>query len=333
MSQIEGSMPGGEQDALVGMLRAALAADVKVEALRRLKGGFSREIWAFDAIASGQLHELVLCKDGSGGAVQKGDESLSRIEEAALLRTLHSRGIAVPAILCAGDERDGLGGDYLVMTRVAGESDVAPLLKNPIYLGKEMEFTAQIATVLAEIQRCPIPQELAAKHSAIGGPLARRELDRWQRACATIPDAMTPVIDAALRRLDSDVPTDLARVVVVHGDFRVGNFIYGPEGLRAVLDWEMAHVGDPLEDVAWAQLVTWTGRVGALVDSAQWLAFYADAAGSHVDRDRLAFWDILSMVKMSCLARRASLHARDVNEKRFLDHLVGMLAAELQKRL
>jgi aminoglycoside phosphotransferase (APT) family kinase protein len=326
-------MNARQQESLHGVVRAALAEDVRIERLERLKGGYSREIWSFDAVTASRCHPLVLCKDGDVSAVEAGEESLSRVEEAALLRGLHGSGIPVPGILCAGDADDGLGGAYLIMSRIEGATDVAPLLRDPTFIGREVEFSGQIARVLAAIQDCPLPPALLGKHPRDGRPLAAIELERWRRACSTIPGAMTPVMQGALDRLSAWIPPDPQNLVVCHGDFRVGNLVYGPEGLRAVLDWEMAHAGDPLEDVAWAQLVTWTGRVGGLVESPRWLDLYACETGTVVDGDRLAFWYLLGNVKMSCLAGRAATRVRDRHRKRFLDHLVGMLGRELERLL
>ena len=99
----------------------------------------------------------------------------------------------------------------------------------------------------------------------------------------------------------------LADAVGVH-DYRTGNLLYDCNGITGVLDWEMARPGDPLEDVAWAQLASWrvgTGLVGALLSDDDWVAAYEDASGQPVDRDALRFWQVLTGVKMSLLAWRA----------------------------
>lgn len=318
---------------LTEYLRTAYGKTVRVEGLKRLKGGYSREIWSFDAVAGAEVQELILCKDSAGGAVERGDESLSRMEEARLLRKLSDAGILVPAVPCFGDETVGLGADFLIMERVAGDTDVAPLIRDQHFIDKATELTEQIASILAAVHKCPVPEEVFGPRSVAGGGLVEQELGRWQRACTGNPDSLTPVLEKAIAWLERNVPSDPESSVITHGDFRVGNLVYGREGVRSVLDWEMAHVGDPLEDVAWAQLVIWTGRVGGLVDSDTWIASYSEAAKCEIDIARLAFWDILSMVKMSSLAYRASLHASSAAEKRFLDHLVRMLGEELGKRL
>lgn len=320
------------QSALTGLIGAALEKDVAITGLKRIKGGYSREIWSFDAVASDRVHGLVLCTDSTDGAVQTGKESLSRMAEARLLRRLVDSGIPVPAVICFGEKGDAIGADYLVMERIDGETAVAPLIRDPYFVDRSAAITRQIAQVLCAIHHCPIPAEIAVATATDGGLIAR-EVARWRESYRTIPEALTPLVANAITWLESNIPSDPARLAIVHGDFRVGNIVYGPEGLRSILDWEMAHAGDPLEDVAWAQLVTWTGRKGALVESEQWVANYALETGGPVDAERLFFWDVLSLVKMTSLAYRAFTHANSDSERRFLRRLVEMLAQGLESHL
>lgn len=121
----------------------------------RVKGGFSREIWAFDAHTENQSYQLILCKDGGSGAVDTGRESLSRTEEFQLLKHLQHYANAVPEVICAGDSFGQSGQAYLIMTRVAGDSDVEPLINAPHYQARQKEFSRQMASVLADIHRTP----------------------------------------------------------------------------------------------------------------------------------------------------------------------------------
>jgi hypothetical protein len=106
-------------------------------------------------------------------------------------------------------------------------------------------------------------------------------------------DDVSPTFDTALRWLERNRPVPLARVVV-HGDLRLGNVIVGPEGLRAVIDWELVHVGDPVEDLAWACVKAW--RFGAAPEAAgvgtidELLAAYEAAGGRRVDRAAFDWW-------------------------------------------
>ena len=88
----------------------------------------------------------------------------------------------------------------------------------------------------------------------------------------------------------------------MHGDYRVGNVIFGPEGLRAVIDWEMVHVGDPLEDLGWLCVRAWrfgadANPVGGLCDRAAFVSMYERAAGVRVDPAAVRWWEVFGNLK------------------------------------
>lgn len=92
---------------------------------------------------------------------------------------------------------------------------------------------------------------------------ARHELDYW--ASVIEADALhpQPIAEAARRWLERHLPPPGPRLALVHGDYRTGNLLYDGEGrIRGVLDWEMAHLGDPLEDLAWSLDPLWGWPAG-----------------------------------------------------------------------
>jgi aminoglycoside phosphotransferase (APT) family kinase protein len=335
--------PGNEpapQDLAGGLatvLRRVLGEPVLVRSLARLKGGYSREMWAFDACLPQGNRQLILCTDMAGGVVDQAD-ALSRVGEYRLLAELRAGGVPVPAVLCAGDAGDVLGRPYLVMERVEGITAVGPLLRDPQYVPRRDQFGRQKAEILAMIHALAPPADLFAGPSfaGAGDGAGGREAARWARAVSEVPDARTPAVRAAVRWLERHQPGRQDRVALVHGDYRTGNLMYGPDGIRAVLDWEMAHPGDPLEDVAFAQLVCWqvgTGRVGGLVTADRWIELYARAAHVKVDRDSLHFWEALAAVKMATLTLRAGQRLPPGRERDLLTRLFAQLDADLGDRL
>jgi aminoglycoside phosphotransferase (APT) family kinase protein len=133
-----------------------------------------------------------------------------------------------------------------------------------------------------------------------GTAIAARELARWERRIADSGLAVDPPLAEALRWLRANVPsTD--EVTLVHGDYRLGNFIVRDGRLAGILDWEMVHLGDPLEDVAWCASPLWragTPLASCLMPPEDFVARYAGASGRAADADRLRFYDLLSIVKM-----------------------------------
>ena len=85
---------------------------------------------------------------------------------------------------------------------------------------------------------------------------APAELDRYEQIFRGIAPEPHPAFELAFRWLRQRLP-DAARRALVHGDYRIGNVIFGPEGVRAILDWELAHIGDPAEDLGWLCVRAW----------------------------------------------------------------------------
>jgi aminoglycoside phosphotransferase (APT) family kinase protein len=295
--------------ALAEVLRQPLGAGVRIESLARLTGGASRETWALDAVdASGMTHPLILRRDfASAGrpslaALIGIDDDLDRAGEFALLRALVGAGLPVPRPVAQPDTSSGLK-DCFVMERIDGEGLPQRLLRDDAYAEARRVLPAQIGTVLARIHALG-PGDLPALPAH---PVAR-QIDVARRMTALGP-APRPVFELALRWLEERRPPE-PPPRLVHGDFRNGNFLVGPEGLRAVLDWEFAHVGDPMEDVAFLCLRPWRfGRVEAEVGGfggrdALYRA-YEDAGGVAIDGARVRFWEVLNNVKWGalCVAR------------------------------
>ncbi|MCM3923630.1 phosphotransferase family protein [Frankia sp. AiPs1] len=321
-------------------------AEADIVDLHPLKGGYSRQMWSFDAVTrDGAVHPLILCADSAAGVVGAGGQTLGRPAEAALLHTLHAAGLPVPGAVASGDGAAGgpgaeLGRPYLVMERCAGTAAIGPLHRDRWYVEHRAELAAWFAATLAAIHAADVPADILD-----GRPdparVAGRELARWSGELRATPQAQTAVLDRALAWLAANPPPPPARVTLLHGDYRTGNILHGhgdggPSGLRTVLDWEMAHFGDPLEDVAWAQLVCWrvgTDRVGGLVDLARWPELYGAAAGRAPDLAALRWWEVLGSVKMACLVWRAAEGVTAPAERALLERLFADLGTELDRRL
>ena len=123
------------------------------------------------------------------------------------------------------------------------------------------------------------------------------ELERDYRSF----DWPRPVFELALRWLRDHDPGPSEEVTLVHGDFRHGNLIIGPDGVRAVLDWELAHIGDPMEDLGWICVNSWRfgeidKPVGGFGSREELFAGY-EAAGRRVDPERVMFWEVMGTLR------------------------------------
>ena len=255
--------------------RLELALGRPVGGLERLPGGASRETWAFNTGG----RELILRRDPPGRLGESGSMRL----EAGAISACASAGLAVPNVVLV-DDGDRLGTPGLVMTRVPGETVARRILREPALATARAVLVGQLGSFLAGLHRLG--------PDAVPGLPDTDPLAYLGEMYDSVEDT-SAIFDAAFRWLERHRP-DRSGTTIVHGDFRLGNVIVGEDGLRAVLDWELVHVGDPLEDLAWLCVKAW--RFGARPAAAgvgtidELLAAYEAASGRPVDRDAFHWW-------------------------------------------
>lgn len=297
---------------LTGVLAEVLAGRYgpgpTIANLRQESGGASRTTCSFDLrTGSGAAHRLVvrMSAPGGGGASGPGPGlglGTTLAMEAALMRAAAAAGVPVPAVVAAGEL--GPGAEFVVMEHVDGETIPRRVLRSPALADVRPRLAAQCGRILAAIHRVPAA---AVPGLAPGpGPDPARPADpvaAWRDLLDSLGEPH-PALEFALRRLGQARPQGGPQVVV-HGDFRNGNLIVGPGGVRAVLDWELAHLGDPLEDLGWLCAKAWrfgaplpVGGFGTLDDL---VAGYERAGGGPVDRAALRWWELFSAAKWAVI--------------------------------
>jgi aminoglycoside phosphotransferase (APT) family kinase protein len=259
----------------------------EITGLRRVAGGASRVTCSFDAVTpDGDRHALIL-RLGSPGISAGG----LLLREAALMRAAAAAGVPAPQVIAAGGEDGPLGAEFVVMARVEGETIPRRVLRSPELAGVRPLLAAQCGEILAAIHRIP--------PAAVPGLDDGDQLGAW-RALLEATGHPHPALELAARRLERERPPRRP-LAVVHGDFRNGNLIIGPDGVRAVLDWELAHLGDPLEDLGWLCVKAWRFGsplpVGGFGGYEQLVGAYEKAAGVRVDRHALRWWEMFGILK------------------------------------
>ncbi len=276
--------------------------NVAVSGLRRLAGGASREIWSVDvsyeSAGTRITLPLVLRRDPAASGVGG-----PRRDEFDLLRAAAATGVPVPKVHWISDSTDVLGAPFFLMDRVDGETLARRLLRDDVYAEARRVMTAQLGRILAAIHRIDRTTHQLAflTEPPPGEPPAKAELDRFEQIFRAITPDPHPTFEIAFRWLRERLP-QIDRRVVVHGDFRIGNVIFGPEGVRAVLDWELAHVGDPMEDLGWICVRSWRFGsddlpVGGIGTREELFRAYQEAGGGAVDPQDVRFWEVLGNLK------------------------------------
>jgi aminoglycoside phosphotransferase (APT) family kinase protein len=254
---------------------------------RRLSGGASLETWAFD-LDDGT--PLILRRRPDGAAMR--ETALPLASEAALIRAADAAGAPAPSVVHVCEPGDGLGEAY-VMRRLEGETLGRRIVRDEAFASVRPGLARRCGEVLARIHAVPTEglPDLATSD-------ARGELQRYEAIYRQL-DTKRPILEAAFRWLGAIAPPSPQRPVLVHGDFRNGNLMIHPAaGLVGVLDWELAHLGDPAEDLGWIcvnswRFGEWRRPVGGFGDYADLL----DGYGGGVSLERVRFWQALGSLK------------------------------------
>ena len=266
-----------------------------ITGLRRLSGGASQETWSFDAATTDGSQPLILRRRPGGNAsVAEGTLALTLETEAALVGLAGAADVPVPEVRLLLEPGDDLGSGY-VMTRLEGETIPRRILRDERFAAARAGLAQRCGEILARIHEIPrpsLPELPIATASA--------QIDQY-RALYDAYDHPHPVFELALRWL-SERAEEPAALSFVHGDFRNGNLLIDEDGLRGVLDWELAHIGDAMEDLGWICVNSWRfgeidRPVGGFGSREDLFAGYEAAGGARVDPERVRFFEVLGTLK------------------------------------
>jgi aminoglycoside phosphotransferase (APT) family kinase protein len=243
--------------------------------VQRLTGGASRETWSFDALIDGVWRPLVL----RSGRTGRGSMTVEALAFDAAARA----GVPEPEIVARDDS-------FLVMERVEGETIARRILRDQRFAAVRPRLAELCGEILARVHS--IPPDAIPNLDALD-PLA--ETAAMIRAF----EDPSPAIELGLAWLERNRPEPKGEVVL-HGDFRLGNLIVGEDGVRAVLDWELVHRGDPFQDLGYLCVRAWrfggeypVGGVGTYEDL---FRGYERVSGREVDRTRVRWWEVFGTV-------------------------------------
>lgn len=295
-----------QEEQLAAYLRSRLPAakDVAVSNVARIPGGASRETWMFDAawIDAGRKVErqFIARRDPTGSLLESNNDLEFEIYTAL-------SGSSIPAPRVSWIETDGaaLERPFFIMERLPGGSDARTLVTSPEFAAVRPRIAEQKAQVLAAIHAFDIDRLPSLHRPPAAAASALHEVERWEQTMRQDTLESQPVLEFAFHWLKRHLPPPPERLVLVHGDYRTGNFLYDQTGITGILDWEMAHAGDPIEDLGWLVMKSWRwagdGRVGGLCDRDEFMRMYEAAGGAPVDAATLKFWEVFSNVKFAII--------------------------------
>lgn len=319
--------------------RMPAARGVTVTNLRRIPGGASRETWSFDAAWE---EDRAPC---SGGFILRRDPDASLLEtdrerEFRIYRALADSPVPVPRALWLESDPAWLDRPFFVMERIDGCWTSAEVLLDPRMERVRPAVAERKLAILAEIHRFDWQ---AHDLEFLGVPpspdvCATRELAHWRGVICAETLEPQPVLEAAMNWLAAHPPPPAQRIALVHGDYRTGNFLFDRRGaIRGILDWEMAHLGDPLEDVAWMCQKSWQyardGRPGGLFSREEAYAGYAAASGLTVDPAAVRWWEVLANVKLAAIFLTGARSFVEGRTNEILMAVVGRMVPPLEAEL
>lgn len=276
--------------------------DLKVEGLYRLPLGASRETFRFDLVyqddaGQAQTEKMILRRDPPASNVDS-----DRQHEFLSYQAIYGHGVPVPKMLLLENDAAHFGGAISIAEDMRGFHNSEYQFQEAAWQPKLPHVAKQFYNCMGDLAAVDVAKlDLSFMPATTRETTALQELENWVEKLEKNTVEPEPICAAAIRHLRRWQPV-ATKLAMVHGDLRAGNFLYNDDGdLIAVLDWEMAHLGDPLEDLAWSLNRAFCfgkdDRRGGLVSRAQAIAHWEETSGIKVDEKALHWWELFACIK------------------------------------
>jgi aminoglycoside phosphotransferase (APT) family kinase protein len=272
---------------------------VTVDGLQRISGGASRETYRYMATSGGETRAYILRRDPPGSLIET-----DRRLEFEVIRSFPPDG-NVPAPVPVALEEDGaeLERPFFIMEMIPVGAAGSPFAANA-YGEHTAAIGEQFFAIMGRIAAADpmnLPVGKVAEATALDA-CWKRELDYWEGVIDEDELHPQPIVRAAIRRLRANPPPPAQKLSIVHGDYRSGNFLHDGQGtITGILDWEMAHLGDPFEDFGWGANALWQHndptRAAGLIPRDRAIAIWEAESGLKFDERAMAWWDLFASVK------------------------------------
>ncbi len=283
------------------------ASDVCVTDFARIAGGASRETFRFVLTyrmnSEKVSRKLILRRDMPSSLL----ESERRIEFAAY-KAFFGTGIPVPEMLWLEEDLVHLDQPFFIAVELSGFEADPNLLQTEAFAPYREEVGRQMWSYLGQIARQDPVALGYGEFVTIPDPadVWRQQLDAWEGVLDDDSVRADPILRAMIRWMRRNPPPPPTKLAVVHGDYRTGNYLYDAQGnIHGILDWEMTHIGDPLEDLGWSLNKIWCygkdERRGGLLARDKAIRIWEEASGLNADPAAIHWWELLATVKAQAL--------------------------------
>jgi aminoglycoside phosphotransferase (APT) family kinase protein len=312
-------------------LSARWNAEATVAAVSRIPGGASRETWKCQVTAGDVRRGVIVRIDPETSLIDTDRATEYRAIEAAF-----KSGLPAPEPLFLEHDLGWIGRPFSVTSEVTGcqsSPEGIPIEHREALGARKWRLLGQIARL------DPFALGLGDVMPATSAETcALEQLDYWAKVIADDEIHPNPVAEAAIRWLRRRPPPPAQKLSLVHGDYRTGNYLYTPDGdIKAILDWEMAHIGDPLEDLAWSLDPLWCWAdpelAGRLLPHPKAIALWEEGSGLKVDPQAFRWWQVFASVKGIGIWISSSEDFQNGAAKAPILAMAGWLMTDRQQRI
>lgn len=334
-----------QQDQVIEGLKAFLnerypdAARIDIGSVRPIFGGGSRQTFSMEIIICRKTDEIsrkvILRREFEAGII----DTKTKTEWDAYLAFWDTE-VPVPEALWIEEDPKWMGTPFMVMEQITDCEDSMDLFRIPPYNAIREKIGEKFCRIMGTIPKMnSVVSKFRNKFEKPNPDQCwKKELDFWEADINKKELEPHPILRAAIRWLRQNPPPSAADVVPVHGDMRVGNFLFNKEGdIKAMLDWEMFHLGDPLEDLAWALSPIWSPNepelLGFMLPRKRAMDIWKQTSGFDIDPEAFLWWSIFSSVKaMAIWISMNNIYAEGKNTNEIIGY-GGMFALDLQRRI
>lgn len=322
-------METGFEEKLERVVLAHLPDSEALVSVERLSGGASQETYRLIVRTASGEKPLAMRRAPGGEFVERTPQHPGLDVEALLMQSAREVGVPEPEVYYVLTRDDDLG-DGFIMEWLEGEALGARIVRSPEFENIRPRLAYECGRVLAKIHAIDLDKTgLREKLWAI--PPAEFVEQTWERY--RLLETPQPMIDYTARWLMDHAPQKY-ETALVHNDFRNGNFMLSTTGITAVLDWEVAHIGDPMRDLGWICTNSWrfgaSDPVGGFGQYEDLFRGYEDESGKAVNPDHVKFWEVFGSFWWSVGCLGMAEHYRSGPDKTVERPAIGRRSSECQ---
>ena len=328
-----------EQFKAYAAYRMPEAKKIEIGFMTPIFGGASRQTFRIELKCTVDnkpvVNRMILRREFESGIIET-----KTITEWEAYRAFYGTKVPVPKLIWLEEDPKWLGSPFFVMEEILNCNDAARLFLEPPYNAMRDKIGENFCQIMGNVPL--VDPKTAGLEGKFEKPAPdecwKKELKYWEADIDKNQLEPHPVVRAAIRWLRRNPPPPAQKVTIVHGDMRAGNFLFNEKGeIKAMLDWEMMHIGDPLEDLTWALNRVWSSsepdRLGLLLPRERAIKLWEEISGFKAEPKALFWWEVFSSIKgMAIWISMNKVYATGGNTDAIICY-GGMWALDLQRRI